>query len=69
MKTRKLAVPAALVLSGCGSNGPCTRQPLESVVICTPDGGYVCGSADCAAEKLPDGGPQRDASGAPVCMC
>jgi hypothetical protein len=68
MKRRKLVVPAALLLSGCDGPRPCEeRQP--GVVFCWPDGGFVCGAADCGATAEPDGGVKYLSDGTPQCMC
>jgi hypothetical protein len=68
---RRLLVPAALVVASCTPGpGPTPKVCVEdNFTPCLPDGGYVCGSSECAGRREADGGWLRDTSGEIQCLC
>ena len=69
MKKKRLLVPAALAVSACTPLDGVCRKDETQYLYCSPDGGYLCGQAACAVERLPDGGPRLLSDGSPACMC
>lgn len=70
--TRRLAVPAALVVAGC--TPPPQPQPDQCMPsktrVCLPDGGFTCPENNgCTNTFEQDGGPIREADGGISCFC